>query len=66
MVEGDCGYEMVADVGADNIVEKMRIDKPEIAVDGCCCSAGEVPGFVVVVRHFAVGVLEEGDGNWEG
>lgn len=61
VVEGDRGDEVVADVCADDIVEEVRIDESEIAVDGCGCATGECPGFVVVVRHGCVGVLEEGD-----
>ena len=61
MVEGDCRDEVVADVGADDVVEEVGVDEAEVAVDCCCGSAGEGPGFVVVVRHACVGVLEEGN-----
>ena len=61
VVERDCGDEVVADVRADDVVEEVGVDEAEVAVDGCGCSARERPGFVVVVRHGCVGVLEEGD-----
>lgn len=60
MVEGDCGHEVVADVRADDVVEEVRVDEAEVAVDGCGGAAGEGPGAVVVVGHAGVGVLEEG------
>ena len=66
VVEGNCGYEVVADVCADDVVEEVGIDESEIAVDGCGCAAGESPGFVVVVRHRCIGVLEEGDCDCRG
>lgn len=61
MVEGDCGYEVVADVRANNVMEEMGVDKPKIAIDGGSRSASEGPGFVVVVGHGCIGVLEEGN-----
>ena len=64
MIEGDCGDEVVAHVCADDVVEEVRVDEPEVAIDGCCCSASEGPGAVVVVGHGCVGVLEEGDCDW--
>ena len=63
MVEGDSGYEVMADVCADDIVEEVGVDESEVAVNGCGCSASECPCFVVVVGHGCVGVLEEGDCN---
>ncbi len=63
MVEGDGRDEVVADVGADDVVEEMGVNEAEIAVNGCGCATGEGPGFVVVVGHGGIGVLEEGDGN---
>jgi len=63
VVEGDGGDEVVADVCADYVVEEVRVDEAEVAVDGCGGAAGEGPGAVVVVRHAAVSVLEEGDGD---
>ena len=63
MVEGDCGDEVVADVRADYVVEEMGVDEAEVTVDGCGGAAGKGPGLVVVMRHAAIGVLKEGDGN---
>lgn len=60
MVEGDCGDQVVADVGADDIVEEVGVDEAEVAVDGCGGATGEGPGAVVVVGHAAISVLEEG------
>lgn len=61
MVEGDGGDEVVADVCADDVVEEMRIDEAEIAINGCGCAASESPGFGVVMWHACIGVLEESD-----
>lgn len=66
VVEGNRGNEMVADVGANDVVEEMSVNEAEIAVDGGSGTTGEGPCLVVVVRHAGVGVLEEGDGNCEG
>ena len=66
VVEGDCGDEVVAYVRADDVVEEVRVDEAEVAVDGGGGAAGEVPGVVVVVGEAAVGVLEEGDGDCGG
>jgi len=63
VVEGDRGHEVVADVGADDVVEEMRVDEAEITIDGCGCAASESPGFGVVMWHACIGVLEESDGH---
>lgn len=63
VVEGDGGDEVVADVGANDVVEEMSVDETEISVDCGSCSASEVPCAGVVVGHGCVGVLEECDGN---
>ena len=63
MVEGDGRHQVVADVCADDVVEEMCVDEPEIAIDGSSCAASKCPRLVVVVRHRRVGVLEEGDGH---
>lgn len=49
VVEWDCRYEVVADVGADNVVEKVGVDEAEVAIDGGCGTTGEGPGAVTVV-----------------
>jgi hypothetical protein len=59
VVEGDRGNEMVADMGADDVVEEVSVDEAEVAVDGGGCAAGKGPGLVVIVRHGSIGVLEE-------
>ena len=66
VVEGDGGDEVVQDVGADDVVEEVGVDESEVTIDGGSGTTGEVPGTVVIVRKGAVGVLEEGDGNWDG
>jgi len=63
VVEGDGGDEVVAHVRADDVVEEVRVDEAEVAVNGCGGAAREGPGVVVVVGERAVGVLEEGDGD---
>lgn len=60
MVERDSGHEMMADVRADDVVEEMRVDEAEVAVDGGGCAACECPGCGGVVGEGGVGVLEEG------
>lgn len=59
VVEGDGGHEVVADVRADDVVEEVRVDESEIAVDGGGCAARECPGAVGVVGEGGIGVLEE-------
>jgi hypothetical protein len=66
VVKWDGGDEMVADVSADDVVEKMGIDEAEIAVDGGSGATREGPGTIAVVGKRAVGVLEEGDCHYEG
>jgi len=44
VVEGNGGDEVVADVRADDVVEKMGVNETEVAVDGCSGTAGEGPG----------------------
>ena len=65
MVKGDCGDEVVADVGTDDVVEEVRVDESEVAVDGGSCAAREGPGAVGVVGHGGVGVLKEGNCDYD-
>jgi len=60
VVEGDRRHQVVADVCADDIVEEMCVDEPEITIDSGSCGTSECPRLVVVVRHRWSGVLEEG------
>jgi len=50
MIEGDCGNKVMTDVSPDYVVEKMRVDEAEIAVNGGGCAAGKGPGAVVIMR----------------
>src|SRR4051812_19454013 len=63
VVEWDGRDEMVADVGTNDVVEEMGIEKSEITIDRCRGTTSKVPGAVIVVRHGSVGVLEEGNGD---
>lgn len=65
VVEGDGGDKVVADMGADDVVEEMRVNETQIAINGGRGAARECPSFVVVVRHAGVCVLKEGDGDCE-
>ena len=65
VVEGDGGDQVVADVRADDVVEEVGVDEAQVAINGGGRAARERPRLVVVVRHAGVGVLEEGDGNFE-
>ncbi len=65
VVEWDSGHQVVENVGANDIVEKMGINEAKVTVDGGGGATGEVPGVVIVVWEGAVGVLEEGDGNYK-
>jgi len=64
VVERDCGDEVVADVGTDDVVEEVGVDEAEVAVNCCGCAAGEGPGAVCVVWHAGVGMLEECYCDW--
>jgi hypothetical protein len=64
VVEGNGGNEVVADVGADDVVEEVSVDEAEITVDGGGCAAGKGPGLVVIVGHASIGVLKEGYCNF--
>lgn len=55
----------MANVGTNDIVEKMGINEPEIAIDSSGCTTSEIPGAVVVMGHGCVGVLKEGNSNCE-
>jgi hypothetical protein len=66
MIKWDSGHEMMADVGADDVVEEMSVDETEVAVDSGGSTAGEGPGVIAVVGEGAVGVLEEGNCHCEG
>lgn len=61
VVEWDGGDVVVEDVGLDDAVEEVAADEAELAVNGCCGAAGEVPGFAGVVWEGRVGVLEVGN-----
>lgn len=63
VVEGDAGDKVVCDVGFDNPVQEVPPDEAKVPVDGGGGTAGEVPGFGVVVGEGGVGVLEKGDGD---
>jgi hypothetical protein len=47
-------------------VEDVTADKAEVTINCGGSTAGKVPHFRLVVRESRVGVLEEGDGNWNG
>jgi hypothetical protein len=66
VVEGDRGHEVVADVRADDVVEEMRVDEAQVAIDGGAGTARKSPCVAVVMWEGAVGVLEEGDCDYEG
>lgn len=63
VVEWDGGDVVVRNVGFNDAVEDVSADEAEVAVDCGGCSAGEVPGLIVIMRERWVGVLEEGDGD---
>jgi len=65
VVEWDGGDVVVQDVGLDDVVEEVRADGPEVAVDCGGGAAGEGPCFAGVVREGGVGVLEECDCDCE-
>lgn len=56
---------MMADVGPDNVMEEVRINEAEVTVDSGGGTTGEGPGAVGVVREGTIGMLEEGDCNFE-
>ena len=63
VVEGDGGDKVVADMGADDVVEEVRVNETQIAINGGRGATRECPSFVVVVRHAGICVLKEGDGD---
>lgn len=63
VVEGNGADIVVKNVGLDNSVEDVAADETEVAVNGCCGTAGEVPYFWLVVGETGVSVLEVGDGD---
>lgn len=65
VVERNGGYEVMADVGANDVVEEMGVDESEITIDGGSCTASKGPGVVGVVGHGSIGVLQEGNGHYE-
>jgi len=55
----------MANVGTNDIVEKMGINETEVTIDSSGCTTSEIPGVVVVMGHGCIGVLEEGNSNCE-
>lgn len=66
VVEGDGADVVVEDVSLDDAVEEVATDEAEFAVDGGGGAADVVPGRRLVVGEGGVGVLEVGDGDWNG
>lgn len=65
VVEGDGADVVVQDVGLDDAVQQVTADEAELAVDGCGGALDKAPLLAGVVGQRRVGVLEEGDGDWE-
>ena len=64
VVEGNSADVVVKDVRLDDVVEEVRTNWPEVAVDGRSGTTGEGPGVGSVVGKRRVSVLKEGDGDY--
>lgn len=65
VVEGDGADIVVQDVSLDNAVQQVAADESELAVDGRSGALDKGPLLAGVVGQGWVGVLQEGDGDWE-
>ena len=54
------------DMGLDDSVKEMTADEAKLAVDRGSGSPGIRPRLWLVMRKRGIGVLEEGDGHWNG
>lgn len=63
VIEWDAADIVVEDVSLDDSVEDVTTNETEVAVDGGCGAAGEVPHLRLVVGETRVGVLQIGDGD---
>jgi len=50
MVERNSRHEMMADMGADDLMEEMSVNETKVPVDRGCGAASECPGAITVVR----------------
>lgn len=65
VVERNGGYQVVAHVCTNDVMEEMGINEAKVTINCCSSTTGESPGAAVIVRHGRVGVLEEGNGNFK-
>lgn len=63
VVKRDSADEMVADVCANDIMEKVSVDEAKITIDGRCCTACKCPGRVAVMWELSICVLKECNGH---
>lgn len=65
VVEGDGADVVVQDVCLDDAVQQVAADESELAINGRGGALDKGPLLACVVGQGRVGVLQEGDGNWE-
>jgi len=65
VVEGDAADVVVQDVRLNDAVEEVAADEAELAIDGGGRAPNKVPLLGRVVGQGRVGMLQEGDGDWE-
>ena len=61
VIKGDCGHEVMEDMGFDDPVHEVPTNKAKFTVDGGCGAAREIPAASFVMRKGRIGVLKEGD-----
>ena len=61
IVERNGGNKVMKDVCLNNTMHEISADEAEFAVNGGCCTAGEVPGAGFVMGKSGIGVLKEGN-----
>ena len=65
VVEGDLWEQVVDQVVVDNFVEEVATDEAKAAIDCAHGAFAEGPGLFGVVGNLWVGVVEEGDCDYE-
>ena len=65
VVKGNRADVVMEDVGLDDSVEELSSNETEFAINGSGCATSVCPGVGSIMRQRGIGVLHEGNGDWE-